>query len=103
MRYVIAKYGIGADVIFDGYAGPDAKADNIAKAGESFLLAWSGASAFNTLYDFRVVSFKKKTTNRVFQMARIPPTSAAAHVGYTAKFRNGWKTILNHKNGDGFN
>ena len=72
----------------------DDNADNIAKAGESFLLALYGASAFNTFKQQNAT----KTTNRAFQMASIPHPLVLLrvniHKGHTAKFRNGWKTIL---------
>ena len=61
---------------------PEADAEDIAKAGEMFLLALYGASAVDTLDDFRFATFKKKNakklTSSVFQMANLPPTSAAA-------------------------
>ena len=61
---------------------PEADAEDIAKAGEEFLLALYGASAFQTLDDFRLNAFRKKnakkSTNKVFQMASLPPTCAAA-------------------------
>ena len=60
---------------------PEADTEDIAKAGEDFLLALYGASTSQSLDDFRLTAFKKnakKPTNRVFQMASLPPTSAAA-------------------------
>ena len=61
---------------------PQINPEDIAKAGEECLLSLKGASAFNSLDDFRLEAFKrqnaKKSMNSVFQVANLPPTSATA-------------------------
>ena len=76
---------------------PGVNADNIAKAGGYLLLALYGASAFNTLNNFIVVFKWQVSHPLVLLLVNI-------HIGHrpTAKFRNGWRTILNQQNGDGF-
>ena len=62
---------------------PGADAEDIAKAGEDFLLALYGASTSQSLDEFRLTAFRrknaKKSTNTVFQLASLPPMCAAAH------------------------
>ena len=62
---------------------PRSTQENIAKAGEEFLLALYGGSHFKSLDDFTLTKFKKKnfrnSLDSAFQMASLPPTSAAAH------------------------
>ena len=61
---------------------PQINPEDIAKAGEECLLSLKGASAFNSLDDFRLAAFKKKNTkesmNSIFQVVSLPSTSAAA-------------------------
>ena len=61
---------------------PQVNPEDIAKAGEECLLSLKGASAFNSLDDFRLAAFKKKNTkesmNSIFQVVSLPSTSAAA-------------------------
>ena len=64
------------------FSTPQANPEDIAKAVEECLLSVYGASTFNSMDDFRLAAFKRKTAknsmNSVFQVASLPPTKAAA-------------------------
>ena len=60
---------------------PGTDAEEIAEAGEKFLLALYGGSTSISLDALRVMTFKKKNARKsssAFQIASLPPTSAAA-------------------------
>ena len=64
------------------FSTPQANPEDIAKAGEEVLLSLYSASTLNSVDDFRLAAFKrknaKKSMHSVFQVASLPPTSAAA-------------------------